>query len=268
MINYSVSPLEMLRNDKLAFLPYRGPFKYGDGHFISSYLRHLIPSGKQLTDFINDDEESDQKNMLLYIRAAKMIFTMGYPEHAPMYIKLFPGIPEQAHAHLVWMSSDATIELITEGMDLDREEKEAWWLTVYSYLLSQWIGTTQVYKLVYFNEALFSPTKLLVCEETDDSWAFIKAPDIFNKCETFGFNSFKDCYPKAKKIIERFHFYGGNEAFYQALQFHDFLPPISTYSLVTSRMQDRTKDGINVAAVLMSFYMSEETLDKCAKALN
>lgn len=268
MINYTVSSMQTLARPDLTFVPFRGNFEYGNEHFISRNVREIIPTGAQLTKFIDEDEVASTPQMSILIRAAKMMTICGFPENAPEYLVLKPGIPDSAFKHLVWMSSESTIELITSGMELDEREKEGWWLTVFAFLLDQWIELNDIYKLIYFSEPLFHPSKLAVVDDdTDEAWGFIKSENIHKQTKAFGFDTFDEAYNRAKKILPRFHFYGGNEKFYQALQFHSFLPPISTYSIVTKWIQDKTKEGMHVAATLMAFYMPLDAINNCSDAL-
>lgn len=267
MLSYTVSSTTGLLNTKTEFLPFPFSLKYADNNFIASNVNRLIPTGKSLMAFINGDEKADHPVMPLCIRVAKILYICGFPENGKEYARLNEGIPNEAYKHLVWLSSEVTVDLITEGMDLKGSEEEGWWLTIFAYLLNQWIDRRDFYKLVYYSEGLFSPSKLVLCDEYDESWQFIKNKDIFSKCKDFGFDTFGEYYPKAEKILKNFHFRGGNDKFYQALQFHDFLPPISTYSLVTKWMQDKTKEGIHIAAALMAFYMDDIALDNCIEAV-
>ena len=263
MLNYTVKSTTSLLDTGTEFLPFPHSLKYSDNNFIAGNVHRLIPTGKSLMKFINDDEKADQPVMPLCIRVAKILFLCGFPENAKGYIGLKDGIPDEAYKHLVWMTSETTMDLITEGMDLKGSEKEGWWLTLFAFLLDQWIDRQDLYKLVYYSEGLFSPCKLVLCDNDDESWAFIKNKEIFVKCKDFGFVNFANYYKKAEKILSNFHFRGGNEQFYQALQFHSFLPPISTYALVTKWMMDKSKEGTHIAAVLMAFYMDNFALDNC-----
>lgn len=250
----------------IKFLPYYGNFVYNSQNFVRTNVRKLIPEGKYLQTFMDDLPEGTQA---LYARAALSFIRLGFPEQFKGHIVLNEGVGERAFTHLTWLTSEETMDIIADGMDLNLgKERDSWFVVAIGFLLSQWVPEKEIYKFSYFNQALFSPQRLLHSPDEDTSWRLLLRNDLFDVADSQQFNELRENYHQAKKLVELFYFRGGNSEFYSALQFRPFLPPISTYKLVSNWLvKPKSKQTQHITQLMIALYMEPKDIQFCIKAL-
>lgn len=244
----------------------RRKFDYGDFRFLQRNVHDIIPGGDLLTEFSDND---DEQLKALCCRAGMVMTMFGYPENASDMLRLNIGIPEEAHKHLLYVSSDSTRLNLIKGMDLDKIKKtdrDNWFTVFYAYLVSQWIDRRDIYKIIYYGNALFAPTALMAKPRESVNWTLLLSEQTFEAANMYSFD-IKTLYKRAQELLKRFHFYGGNTEFYAAFQFHDFLPPSTTYALVAERMSKTDKESTHISALLIALYCPPIAIEDCIKQL-
>ena len=224
-------------------------------NFLKENITAIIPAGRQLEDFVHNNQ-----NLYNVTHAAIVINGLGVPENFKQLVRLKVGVSDRAYRHLNYVSNLNTKRFLSKGLNIDFEKDSEWFIILYSYFLYNWFNEKDLTYLIVFSKLSFDPITLLFNKETK-AWGLInnkKVKDFFDKSK-IDFN-FNERLALANRILNNFHFRGGNEHFYSSLIFHPFLSNAGTFELISQYISKNDSKSINITAHLLALYMSLENL--------
>lgn len=256
-----------------AIKPFTGDYEFDNYSFLRNYINHLLPPPQKVLKFVDLPDDQFKTTLL---RVAAAIIDSGSTELGVDILTNVNGYELEKHKQIAFLCSANTQKLLREHltttkMNTTPSETEflVWLSCVISRLIFKWFDTKTIYRIAMYSESILSPVKLLANinnREECDNWKLVSLNGGLLKSGFYGFD-FNTATNKAKILLQRLHHFGANSEFYNEFKFYDFLPPASTFDLVSQFMFKTDKESVDISAVLISIYLPLINIERSIKAL-
>lgn len=231
-------------------------FIYNDTVFVRNNINKLIPGGRELTAFHEDDFEDLDPYI---VKAAILLSTDGFP---PFIEDIVEEVYEHAIDHLNFFMSECVSDVLFDGMSYSHDDFSKWRILLITLMLAKWFTKETALRILVHTPRCLGPVGITKLDTIADQFEGEGIKRMVGEYFTQeGLNT-----SKALRLIAKLRLFGYSDQFFKVFEPHKYInygPAMDAINKYSSR---NTKKDDVFAATLMTIYFPQSSIEDALKA--